>query len=152
MVAPISGTILKLEDRFEGSVIDSGDVIATIVPEDVNYHVEVDIDPADITHVFEGAEVKIILDALPSQKHGELKGIVSLLSRDTVDEDVFGEKRSVYRADVEIVENNLVQLPDGFKLLPSMNVSGNIKSGKRTVMTFLLFPVIKTLQTSFREP
>jgi len=152
VVSPISGTILKLEDRFEGSVIGTGDVIATIVPEDVNYHVEVDIDPSDITHVYQDAEVKILLDALPSQKHGELKGKVSLLSRDTVNEDVFGEKRDVYRADVAILENNLVKLPDGFKLLPSMSVTGNIKSGKRTIMTYLLFPVIKTLNTSFREP
>jgi len=152
VVSPISGTILKLEDRFEGSVIGTGDIIATIVPEDVNYHVEVDIDPSDITHVYQDAEVKILLDALPSQKHGELKGKVSLLSRDTVNEDVFGEKRDVYRADVAILENNLVKLPDGFKLLPSMSVTGNIKSGKRTIMTYLLFPVIKTLNTSFREP
>jgi hypothetical protein len=36
--------------------------------------------------------------------------------------------------------------------MPSMSVAGNIKSGKRTVMTFLMFPVIKTLETSFREP
>jgi len=152
LLSPVSGTVLKLEDRFEGSVINSGDIIATIVPANSNFHVEVDIEPGDITHVYEGAEVKIMLDALPSQKHGELKGVVRLLSKDAVDEDVFGEKRSVYRADIDITENNLVKLPDGFKLLPSMNVSGNIKSGKRTVITFLLFPVIKTIETSFREP
>ena len=75
-----------------------------------------------------------------------------MISRDAVSEDVFGEKKSVYRAEVDIIENNLTSLPEGFKLLPSMNVTGNIKSGTRTVMTFLIFPVIKTLQTSFREP
>ena len=152
LLSPVSGTVLELEDRFAGSVINTGDVIATVVPEDVNFHVEVDIDPADITHVFEGAEVKILLDSLPSQKHGELKGLVRMISRDAVSEDVFGEKKSVYRAEVDIIENNLTSLPEGFKLLPSMNVTGNIKSGTRTVMTFLIFPVIKTLQTSFREP
>ena len=62
-VSPVEGTILKLEDYFEGSVINSGDIIAT-VPTDVNFHVEVDIDPSDITHVYEGADVKIMLDAL----------------------------------------------------------------------------------------
>ena len=80
LLSPVSGTVLELEDRFEGSVINTGDVIATVVPEDVNFHVEVDIDPADITHVFEGAEVKILLDSLPSQKHGELKGLVRMIS------------------------------------------------------------------------
>ena len=142
----------KLEDQFQGTVIKPGDIIATIVPEDNNFHVEVDIDPVDITHVYEGAKVKIMLDSLPSQKHGELLGVIRLISKDTVDEDVFGEKNSVYRAEVDIIENNLVELPDGFKLLPSMSVAGNIISGKRTVMTFLMFPVIKTLETSFREP
>ena len=150
--SPVSGTILKLEDQYQGTVIKTGDTIATIVPKINKFHVEVDIDPADITHVYEGAKVKIMLDALPSQKHGELVGKISLLSKDTVDEDVFGEKNSVYRAEVEITENKLVKLPEGFRLLPSMSVSGNIISGKRTIMTFLLFPVIKTLETSFREP
>ena len=152
LTSPIDGTVLKLEDQFEGTVIKPGDIIATLVPNDLNFHVEVDIDPADITHVYEGATVKVMLDSLPSQKHGELLGTVTLLSKDTVDEDVFGEKNSVYRAEIEIVENNLVKLPEGFKLMPSMSVAGNIKSGKRTVMTFLMFPVIKTLETSFREP
>ena len=152
LVAPIAGTVLKLEDRFQGTVIKPGDVIATLVPNDLDFHVEVDIDPSDITHVYEGAKVKIMLDSLPSQKHGELLGEVSLLSKDTVDEDVFGEKNSVYRAEIKITDNNLVKLPEGFKLLPSMSVNGNIISGKRTVMTFLLFPAIKTLETSFREP
>ena len=152
LLSPISGTVLKLEDQFQGTVIKPGDIIATIVPEDNNFHVEVDIDPVDITHVYEGAKVKIMLDSLPSQKHGELLGVIRLISKDTVDEDVFGEKNSVYRAEVDIIENNLVELPDGFKLLPSMSVAGNIISGKRTVMTFLMFPVIKTLETSFREP
>ena len=152
LYSPVEGTILKLEDNFEGSVINSGDIIATVVPTDVNFHVEVDIDPSDITHVYEGADVKIMLDALPSQKHGELRGVITMLSKDTVDEDVFGEANSVYRANIQILENNLVKLPDGFQLLPSMSVAGNIVSGKRSVMTYLLFPIIKTLETSFREP
>ena len=152
LTAPIAGTVLKLEDQFQGTVIKPGDVIATLVPNDLDFHVEVDIDPGDITHVYEGAKVKIMLDSLPSQKHGELLGEVTLISKDTIDEDVFGEKNSVYRAEIKITENNLVKLPEGFKLLPSMSVNGNIISGKRTVMTFLLFPVIKTLETSFREP
>lgn len=152
LLAPVSGTILKIESLFSGSVVSPGDIILSIAPNDSNFHVEVDIDPSDITHVYEGARVKIMLDALPSQKHGELVGVITLISKDTVDEDIFGEKRSVYRANIKITENKLVKLPEGFSLLPSMGVSGNIISGKRKVITFLLFPVIKTLETSFREP
>jgi len=49
LTSPIDGTVLKLEDQFEGTVIKPGDIIATLVPNDLNFHVEVDIDPADIT-------------------------------------------------------------------------------------------------------
>ena len=150
--SPISGTILKTEDIYAGSVISPGTTILTIVPENVELFVLVDIKPSDITNVFEGAKVKILLNALPSQKHGELIGELVNISKDTIDEDISGEKASVYRGKVKIVENKLRNVPSDFNLLPGMNVSGNIISGKRPVITYLIYPVIKTINTAMREP
>ena len=150
--SPISGTILKTEDIYAGSVISPGTTILTIVPENVELFVLVDIKPSDITNVFEGAKVKILLNALPSQKHGELIGELVNISKDTIDEDISGEKASVYRGKIKIVENKLRNVPSDFNLLPGMNVSGNIISGKRPVITYLIYPVIKTINTAMREP
>ena len=150
--SPISGTILKTEDIYAGSVISPGTTILTIVPENVELFVLVDIKPSDITNVFEGAKVKILLNALPSQKHGELVGELVSISKDTIDEDISGEKASVYRGKIKIVENKLRNVPSDFNLLPGMNVSGNIISGKRPVITYLIYPVIKTINTAMREP
>ncbi len=152
LLSPISGTILKLEDNFEGSVIEPGDSLLTIVPENVDIHVLIDIDPKNITNVFEGAKVKILLDAMPSQKHGELVGKLISISKDTRDEDISGEKSSMYRGKVKIVENNLRNTPKDFALLPGMNVSGNVISGTRPLITYLIYPVIKTINTAMREP
>jgi HlyD family secretion protein len=152
LLSPISGTILKLEDNFEGSVIEPGDSLLTIVPENVDIHVLIDIDPKNITNVFEGAKVKILLDAMPSQKHGELVGELISISKDTRDEDISGEKSSMYRGKVKIVENNLRNTPKDFALLPGMNVSGNVISGTRPLITYLIYPVIKTINTAMREP
>ncbi len=152
LLSPISGTILKLEDNFEGSVIQPGDSLLTIVPENVDIHVLIDIDPKNITNVFEGAKVKILLDAMPSQKHGELVGKLISISKDTRDEDISGEKGSVYRGKVSIIENNLRNTPIDFALLPGMNVSGNVISGTRPLITYLIYPVIKTINTAMREP
>ena len=66
LLSPISGTVLKLEDNFEGSVVEPGDGLLTIVPEDVALYVLIDIDPKNITNVYEGAKVKVLLDAMPS--------------------------------------------------------------------------------------
>ena len=152
LLSPISGTVLKLEDNFEGSVVEPGDGLLTIVPEDVALYVLIDIDPKNITNVYEGAKVKVLLDAMPSQKHGELVGKLISISKDTRDEDISGEKGSVYRGKVEIVANNLRNVPKDFTLLPGMNVSGNVISGTRPLITYLIYPVIKTINTAMREP
>ena len=150
--SPISGTILKIEDLYAGSVISPGKTILTIVPENVELFVSVDIKPSDITNVFEGAKVKILLNALPSQKHGELIGELISISKDTIDENLSGDKSSVYRGKIKITENKLRNVPSDFNLLPGMNVSGNIISGKRPIITYLIYPVIKTINTAMREP
>ena len=152
LLSPISGTVLKLEDNFEGSVVEPGDGLLTIVPEDVALYVLIDIDPKNITNVYEGAKVKVLLDAMPSQKHGELVGKLISISKDTRDEDISGEKGSVYRGKVEIIKNNLRNVPKDFTLLPGMNVSGNVISGTRPLITYLIYPVIKTINTAMREP
>ena len=152
LLSPISGTVLKLEDNFEGSVVEPGDGLLTIVPENVALYVLIDIDPKNITNVYEGAKVKVLLDAMPSQKHGELVGKLISISKDTRDEDIYGEKGSVYRGKVEIIANNLRNVPKDFTLLPGMNVSGNVISGTRPLITYLIYPVIKTINTAMREP
>ena len=152
LLSPISGTVLKLEDNFEGSVVEPGDGLLTIVPEDVALYVLIDIDPKNITNVYEGAKVKVLLDAMPSQKHGELIGKLISISKDTRDEDISGEKGSVYRGKVKIIANNLRNVPKDFTLLPGMNVSGNVISGTRPLITYLIYPVIKTINTAMREP
>ena len=152
LLSPISGTVLKLEDNFEGSVVEPGDGLLTIVPEDVALYVLIDIDPKNITNVYEGAKVKVLLDAMPSQKHGELVGKLISISKDTRDEDISGEKGSVYRGKVKIIANNLRNVPKDFTLLPGMNVSGNVISGTRPLITYLIYPVIKTINTAMREP
>ena len=150
--SPISGTILKIEDIYAGTVISPGKTLLTIVPENVELFVWVDIKPSDITNVFEGAKVKILLNALPSQKHGELLGKLISISKDTIDENLSGDKSSVYRGKIKIVENKLRNVPSDFNLLPGMNITGNIISGKRPVITYLIYPVIKTINTAMREP
>ena len=53
---------------------------------------------------------------------------------------------------VEIIANNLRNVPKDFTLLPGMNVSGNVISGTRPLITYLIYPVIKTINTAMREP
>ena len=51
-----------------------------------------------------------------------------------------------------IVKDNLVDVPEGFRLIPGMQISAHIKVGKRVLITYFIYPIIRTVDTSFREP
>ena len=111
-----------------------------------------DVDPSDISKLIPDTSVKIQLNALPAQKHGELKGKLIYVSADTVDEDVDGNSGNFYRARAQITENELKDTPPGFNLMPGMKVSGKFRVGKRKLITYFIYPLIRTLGNSFAEP
>ena len=89
---------------------------------------------------------------MPAQKHGELKGKLIYVSADTVDKDVDGNSGNFYRARAQITENELKDTPAGFNLMPGMKVSGKFRVGKRRLITYFIYPLIRTLGNSFAEP
>ena len=150
--APQSGMILNLHSLYPGAVISPGKSVVTLVPTGVELLTVFDVDPSDISKLIPDTSVKIQLSALPAQKHGELKGKISYISADTVDKDVDGKPGNFYRARATITDNSLKDTPPGFNLMPGMKVSGKIRVGKRRLITYFIYPLIRTLGNSFAEP
>ncbi len=150
--APQSGMILNLHSLYPGAVISPGKSVVTLVPTGVELLTVFDVDPSDISKLIPDTSVKIQLSALPAQKHGELKGKISYISADTVDKDVDGKPGNFYRARATITDNFLKDTPPGFNLMPGMKVSGKIRVGKRRLITYFIYPLIRTLGNSFAEP
>jgi len=152
VLSPVDGVVLEIEGLFVGAIVGSGQVLTTLVPTNVPLTVEMDIDPKNISNLTLGNEVSIKLNALPYQKHGDLSGKVTFISEDTVDQSITGEQGTFYRARADIETNNLTSLPSDFHLVPGMQLNGDIRVGKRRLITYFLYPVIRTLETSFQEP
>ena len=150
--APSSGMVLNLHSLYPGSVINPGNALVTLVPTDVELLTVFDVDPSDISKLIPDTTVKIQLSALPAQKHGELKGKITYISADTVSENVDGQPGNFYRARAEITESGLKDTPPGFNIMPGMKVSGKIKVGKRRLITYFIYPLVRTLGNSFAEP
>ncbi len=150
--APQSGMILNLHALYPGAVISPGNSVVTLVPTGVELLTVFDVDPSDISKLITDTSVKIQLSALPAQKHGELKGKITYISADTVDKNIDGKSGNFYRARAKITENNLKDTPPGFNLMPGMKVSGKIRVGKRKLITYFIYPLIRTLGNSFAEP
>lgn len=143
--------VLDTHDFASGSVMRAAEPIVTMVPTDAELMVQVDVNTRDISKNSVGSRVSIKLDAVPFQKHGEIIGRVEYVSEDTFSETLLGEQVPVYRAIVHIEQNNLENLPADFRLIPGMNLTGDIKTGEQRVITYFLYPVMRRLQTSFRE-
>ena len=150
--APSSGMVLSLHSLYPGSVINPGNAVVTLVPTGVELLTVFDVDPSDISKLLPDTSVKIQLSALPAQKHGELKGKINYISADTVNENVDGNPGNFYRARAEITENALKDTPPGFNIMPGMKVSGKIRVGKRRLITYFIYPLVRTLGNSFEEP
>jgi HlyD family secretion protein len=150
--SPVNGIVLELERLFVGAIVASGEVVLSLVPTDIPLRVEVDIEPKEISNVMVGQNVSIKLDALPFQKHGGLLGEITFVSEDTVDQSVGGDAGTFYRVLADISADELREKPNGFRLVPGMQLNADIRIGKRVLITYLIYPVIRTIQTSFREP
>jgi len=152
IISPVDGVVLETEGMFVGAIVGVGQVVTTLVPTNVPLTVEMDIDPKNIGNLSLGNEVSLKLSALPYQKHGDLTGKITFVSEDTVDKSITGEQGTFYRARADIVSNNLVKLPPDFNLVPGMQLNGDVRVGKRRIITYFLYPVIRTIETSFQEP
>lgn len=150
--APSAGMVLNLHSLYPGSVINPGNAVVTLVPTGVELLTVFDVDPSDISKLIPDTSVKIQLSALPAQKHGELKGKITYISADTVNKNVDGKDGNFYRARAIITENELKDTPPGFTIMPGMKVSGKIKVGKRRLITYFIYPLVRTLGNSFVEP
>jgi hemolysin D len=103
--------------------------------------------------------VRVKLDAFPFQQHGTARGHVVTISADAFrpgrsdgQDPQRTEAVQFHKARVALTDTALRNVPAHFRLLPGMTVSAEIKVGTRRVISYLLNPILKGLDESFREP
>lgn len=150
--APFDGTVVVRQKKALGSFVESGEALFTLVPANAELFAVIDISPINIANVQTGMNARIKLDALPFVEHGDLTARVETISEDIVGETLDGQRGLVFRAWLKITGNNLAATPQNFELRPGMTLEANIESDERTVLHYLLEPVLKGLSRSFKEP
>jgi len=161
--APRQGVVLSVAKKSVGSIIQQAEHLFTLVPLDSPLEVEVNVQARDIGRIRVGDHARIKLDAFPYQKHDTLPGVVRVISEDAFQ---YGNNQGApagpatalsaagtfYRARIALLSEKLRNVPDGFRLMPGMKVRAEIKIGKRRVISYFLYPVIRALDESLREP
>lgn len=150
--APKRAVVLQLGTRSEGSVVDKAEPVVTLVPLDGPLEAEVNIQARDIGFVRQGDHARIKLEAFPFQKHGALKGSVKVISEDTFQKETAMGTAVTYRSRIELTGAPLRDVPVDFRLIPGMTLSAEIKVGERRVISYFLYPIMRYLDESLREP
>jgi hemolysin D len=151
--APVDSVVLEVAKRSKGSVIREAENFITLVPADAPLEAEIRINAAEIAAVTTGDPVRVKIDAFPFQKHGLIQGKLTKLSQDTVnsEENLKGITGAYYLARVDLGEINLRNLDKPLRLMPGMSITGEIVTGKRSIMSYILYPIIQTKDEAINE-
>jgi HlyD family secretion protein len=159
LTAPVDAVVLEIAKRSTGSVVREAEPLFTLVPLDAQLEAEVQIESGDIGYVKLGDATRIKLDAFPFQLHGTLPGSVQTLSEDAFRREQAGGAAGAatgadayYLGRIALGGTRLKGMTAKNRLLPGMTVTGEIVVGKRTVISYLLWPLTKALDEAIREP
>lgn len=146
--APMKGIVQKLFINTIGGVIQPGANILEIVPTDSTLLVEAKIKPADIAFIYYGQKAIVKFSAYDFAIYGGLEGKVVLISADTIKDE---QGNVFYTVRIETNKNYLERNGKKLKIIPGMTVSVDIITGKKTVLDYILKPILKTKQYTFTE-
>jgi len=146
--SPVAGTVKRFMVNTIGGVIQPGMDIAEIVPSEEVLLVEAKIRPADIAYLHPGQTANIRFSAYDFAVMGGLEGKLVHLSPDTI-EDEKGERYYLVR----VQTNGSFSGADGAELpiISGMTVSVDVLTGKKSILSYLLKPILKTKQLALRE-
>ena len=99
---------------------------------------------------------RIKLDAYPFQKYDTMSGEVVGISENTIQKDQRSldpeASMTYYRTRLSYDSSTMNHLPENFRLIPGMEVQVEIMTGRRKIITYVTYPLIKALDTAIREP
>ncbi len=147
--------VQEAADRSPGSVVQPAEPLFKLIPMGTPFEAEVDIPGKDIGRIRAGDFVRVKLTSFPYQKYGWLEGTVRTISEASFEKETTpgAPPISTYRARVELKQPlTLKNVSSDFRLMPGMVTDADIKVGKRRVIEYFLYPIIRSMQSSIREP
>lgn len=146
--SPIDGVIINLAFTAVGNVVKPGEPIMEIVPTGENLVVESRLNPVDRGYVAEGQRALVKISTYDYSRYGGLEGRVILVAADTsTTEDGVPYFRVVVQPEKSYLGETAGMLP----IMPGMEATVDIHIGQKTVMDYLIKPVLKLKEEAFRE-
>lgn len=146
--SPVKGTVNQVKISTIGGIVQPGQDLIEIVPLEDSLLVEANVRPSDIGFLKPGLESMVKLTAYDFAIYGGLKGEVERISADTITND---KGESFYQIHVRTKKNYILHNGKHLLIKPGMAVTVDIKTGEKTVLDYILKPILKTKQNALRE-
>jgi adhesin transport system membrane fusion protein len=147
--SPVNGTVKDIKIRTIGGVIQPAQDIMEIVPIEDNLLIEAQIRPQDRGFIAPGQPAKVKITAYDFSIYGGLDGVVEDISADAIE----NEKKELYfRVRLRTDKSYLVgKEGENLPIIPGMTASVDILTGKKTVLEYLLKPILKAQEQALTE-
>lgn len=148
LTAPVAGVIQQLAIHTTGGVVTAAQPLMIVVPDSAQVTAEVSIANQDIGFVTAGQVVEVKLETFPYTKYGTVPAKVDIVTADAVTDE---KKGSYYPATLTLSQKDMVIDGKRVNLSPGMNITAEIKTGRRRIIEYLLSPVQRAGSESLRE-
>jgi HlyD family type I secretion membrane fusion protein len=146
--APVTGTIQSLTVVNVGQVVQPGALLMQVVPEDAKLECEVRINTRDIAYVQEGQAVEVRVSAYDFSRYGTAKGVLHRISATSV---VDAQGQPYFKGWVGLKDPYVGDVPGRYPIRPGMGVEAEILTGEKSLIAYLIKPVVRALESGFRE-
>jgi len=152
LTAPVAGVVKNVRVTTEGGVIRPGEDVMEIVPIEDDLVIEAKVSPADIGFIALGQDAAVKIDAFDYTIYGDLAGTLFYISADTLEENTRQGDLPFYRVHVRTDGKRFSAVPNkDLQILSGMTATVEIRTGKNTILNYLLKPIAKTLVESMGE-
>lgn len=146
--APVDGIVKTLYVTTRGGVVQPGGTVAEVVPIDDRLVIKAQLPPRDVGYVSVGQTVKVRLASPDAIRFGHITGKVVNISPDTIQTR---KGRAFYEVRIETKATRFERDGVSFRLVPGVQVTCAIVTGRRSVMSYLLDPFMGSMDTAMRE-
>lgn len=150
LIAPVAGQVVGLAVQTVGGVIQAGQKVMDVVPLDEPLLLEAKIEPHLIDRVKAGLPTDVRFNAFSHSPQLVVQGLVQSVSSDLLTEQQGGATYSYYLARVQVTPEGAKVL-GGRRMQPGMPAEVVIKTGERSLLTYLLSPLVRRMAASMTE-
>jgi HlyD family secretion protein len=152
ITAPFDAVVQDVAQRSTGSVMREAETLVTLIPDNADLYVEADVPARDIGYLSVGDTVRVKLESYPFQRFGTVTGVLAIINPDSTQVDEKDPTRRIYHVQVKLTERPGALAKRNIHLKPGLVASAEIKTGTRTIASYVLNPVLRITDESLREP